>query len=333
MQQGTVTIIGLDDPEAWEAAAAEGLPSHSWHYAAGYAKAGLDPALAIVEAAGARMILPFHRRVWGEHVDVATLAGLSGALVLPAEADARPLFETWRAHALEQGWVTGYLQLSPRNPDIVAPAGDRIAAHNALFEFDLRRWHILTHVTGKGRYTLLAGDRMGAHLVTEGEDLKAAVLGLYPAAMRRLNGVVIPTETIRLWLEDPGVRLFGAVIDGRIEAIELGRQRGDQAELHLAGSSETGRHVHAWLVWQAVEWFRGQGVRDVNIGEYMQRGDGLHDMKRRMGTIERPLRSLRQVYRPDVFARLCADAGADPDQLYFPAYRVGARQKPPARMA
>lgn len=327
MRDGSVTIIGLDDPRAWEAASAEGLPSHSWHYAAGYAQAGLDPALAVVSAGDARMILPFHRRRWGEHVDVATLAGLSGALILPCAADARPLFDLWRGHARSQGWVTGYLQLSTRNPGALAPEGDVIATDNAMFEFDLRNWRFDHDVSRKARYNFRIGDRLGARLITQGAELEAAVLDLYPRAMRRLGGVTIAAETVRTWLADPGIRLFGAVVEGRIEAIELGRQRGDQAELHLAGSTDFGRQLHSWLIWQAAEWFRDQGARDFNIGGYMHPGDGLHDMKRRLATVERPLRSLRQVYRPDVFAALCAEAGVDPGMTYFPAYRVSARQR------
>jgi len=340
MRDGSLILIGLNDQAAWDRATANGLPSHSWHYAAGLAQAGLSPQLAVVEAQGSRLILPFHQRNWGGFVDVATLPGLSGALVLPTPADARPLFDLWREFAQVQGWVSGYLQLSPRNPDVVgpdvvgpdvvgpdgvAPDGDAIASHNALFEFDLTRWQFEQDVRRKVRWALRNGAREGARMVTDGPALEDALLRLYPEAMDRLDGEIFPPETLRIWCADPGARLFGAEVDGRIEAVELCRQRGDQAELHLAGSSQTGRGLHGWLIWQMAEWFRGQGVTTFNIGGYGSEGDGLHDMKRRLGTVEQPMRSLRQIYRPDVYARLCAQAGADPDQLYFPAYRRGTK--------
>lgn len=330
MSDVSLTLIGLNDPEAWARAAADGLPSHSWHYAAGLACYGLDPRLAIVQAQGARLILPYQLRRWDGFADVATLPGLSGALVLPAMADARPLLALWRAHAQAQGWVSGYLQLSPRNPDLIAPEADRIAAHNALFEFDLTTWNFERHIRKKVRWALRVGEREGARLVTEGAALQQAVLRLYPQAMKRLGGEIFPEETLRAWFQDPAIRLFGAEIEGRIEAVELCRQRGDQAELHLAGSSQRGRGLHGWLIWQMAEWFRDRGVRDFNIGGYGREGDGLHEMKRRLGTLERPMRALRQVYDPAAYARLCAKAGADSDQSYFPAYRRAPTLSPGA---
>jgi hypothetical protein len=329
MQDASLTLIGVDEPEAWDRATADGLPSHSWHYAAGLAKAGMAPQLAIIRAKDVRLILPFHLRRWGPHTDVATLPGLSGALILPLAADALPLLDLWGAHARAQGWVTGYLQLSPRNPKLIAPPADAIAAHNVLFEFDLARWQFDRDVRKKVRWALRNGDRDGARLITSGPAMEEAVLRLYPEAMQRLDGEIFPPSTLRTWFADPGLRLFGAELDGRIEAVELCRLRGVQAELHLAGSTLRGRSLHGWLIWQMAEWFRDQGAAVFNIGGYGVEGDGLHDMKRRLGTIEQPMRSLRQIYRPDLYVRLCERAGTNPDQLYFPAYRRGVPPSDP----
>jgi hypothetical protein len=64
----------------------------------------------------------------------------------------------------------------------------------------------------------------------------------------------------------------------------------------------------------------------LNLGGGVVPGDGIAEFKARFGTSRAPLSALAQVYQPDVFARLCADAGVDPDDRsgYFPPYRRSA---------
>ncbi len=108
-----VTLIGLDDRAGWEAATlAHGLPSQTWSYAWGLAADGAAPQLAVVRAGGAEMLLPFlERRVLGR-TDIATLPGLSGALLRPD--DDAPL-AVWTGFARARGWVSGYIQLAVAN--------------------------------------------------------------------------------------------------------------------------------------------------------------------------------------------------------------------------
>ena len=52
-------------------------------------------------------------------------------------------------------------------------------------------------------------------------------------------------------------------------------------------------------------------------------GGSSAEFKRRFGATELPLRCLKQVYRPDIYAMLCGQVDADPSDKagYFPAYR------------
>jgi len=62
-------------------------------------------------------------------------------------------------------------------------------------------------------------------------------------------------------------------------------------------------------------------------------GDAVAEFKRRFGAVEEPLASLRQVYRPDVYQRLCAEAGVSPESSgWFPPYRAPRAEagRPPA---
>ena len=83
------------------------------------------------------------------------------------------------------------------------------------------------------------------------------------------------------------------------------------------------RHaVH--LIWAAVERLRALGVRALNLGGGIREGDDLAEFKRRFGAAELPLVSLRQVYRPDEYERLCLAGGRHLRALggWFPPYRA-----------
>lgn len=319
-----ITLIGLHERAAWEAATAQqGLPSQTWAYAWGLAAEGIEPQLAVVRASGAEMLLPFVERPIGGHVDVATLPGLSGAL-LRGDGDA-PL-ATWSAFARRRGWVSGYIQLACANEQLTVAPPDTIRAHNAHFVFDMKSWDFRTSVGANMRRTLTAGERVGAQLVTDRDRLADAFPELYRQSMARAGDHGFGDEALARWFADPDAVAFGVEVSGVIEAAHLGRARGSAAELHLAGASDKGRHLQAWLIRRAAETLRASGVRYIDIGGYGRHGDGLHAMKRRLGIAELPMRSLRQVYDPKAFAELCAATGADPGASYFPPYRALAAE-------
>lgn len=314
-----ITLFGLDDRPGWETAiAGSGLPSHSWAYAWGLAAEGYVPQLAVIRSGGARMILPFHERSWQGRTDIATLPGLSGAMIEPVSTAPIAL---WRDYAARRGWVCGYIQLAVGAEGLACPPPDTILAHNALFVFDLDHWDPQHSVSRNMRRTL----RARADLVTDRDRLHSVFAGLNAQAMARAGtSAEFGPAAIERWFEDPGTVAFGAEVEGRIEAVHLGRTLGEWAELHLAGSSQAGRSLQAWLIAAACANLRSRGVRFVNIGGYGHAGDGLHRMKQRFNIAQHPLRALRQIYRPAEFEALCRQAGAAPAAHYFPPYRAPA---------
>ena len=320
MAGGTITLIPFSDRPAWEQATARALPGQSWGHAAGLAADGMTPELAIVTAQGAQMILPFHRRGFEGATDIATLPGLSGALITPNLS--APL-AVWSRYAEMQGWVSGYIQLSPLNDDLAVPAPDTCPTTNALYVFDLQTWDIERSVGYKMRRNLKAGTRVGAQLVTDPGLLAPHFNALYADHLARVGGhASVSDRALDRWFAEPGIIAFGAMLDGRIVNIQMGRRQGDWADLHLAGALAEGRDLQAWLIWQAIETLRQEGLRWFNIGGYGRQGDGLHWMKARFGATEHPLRSVRQIYDPQCFAQLCARTGTDPADRFFPPYRA-----------
>jgi hypothetical protein len=328
MTGAEIRCLTVADRAAWEAVTAEALPAQSWGHAAGLAAGGWDPELAVVTAGrgaeAGRLILPFHRRKSGRAVDVATLPGLSGALL--QGAPLAPL-RAWADFAAAQGWVAGYMQLAPvaeglPREGLLSEGLGRIAEHNALFVFDLASWDIDDSIGANMRRSIRLGGRLGARLVTDPARIGPVFAALYARTLARgTTPAAFGGAVLAGWFAQAGTLAFAAEVGGEIVAAQLGRASGGWADLHLAGATDAGRPCQAWLIARAIEACRSMGLRQANIGGYGVAGDGLHRMKARLGAREVPLRSLRQVYDPARFAALCAAAGADPEDAYFPPWR------------
>lgn len=316
-----ITILSLEDREQWNAQVdAHGLPSQSWTYAQGLAASGYAPRLAVVRSGAGRLLIPFFERAWHGATDIATIPGLSGASVAPGSGAALSL---WREFAAAQGWVAGYIQLAVTAELQGTREEHEIAVHNTLFVFDLASWNRYDSVSRKFRQTkLYEGRRLDAVLETDRERLAEALVRLYPQAMQRLGGKVeFSAETLRRWTHDADAVVLGAQLDGEIVGVHLGRALGGHADWHIAAMSERGRSLGAWLVWSAMEPLKDRGVRWFNIGGGGRVGDSIYQYKQRFNATPMPLRSLRQVYDQRRYAELCASAGADAGNGWFPAYR------------
>lgn len=328
MSDDLVTLIPFDDRAAWEIAAAGAMPSQSWGHAAGLHANGLIPELAVVWSQGATMLLPFHRRPFDDAADIATLPGLSGALITPTSA--APL-AAWARFAQRQGWVCGYIQLSPENDALQVPAPDQIASSNSLYVIDLETWDIDASIGYSMRRKLKAGARAAAAFVTDPSRLAAAFPALYIDLLARAGGRAEFTDAaLERWFQEPGLIAFGAETNGQIVNAQIGRRHGIWADFHLSGTTAQGRELQAWVIWKSIEALRETGVRFLNIGGYGAPGDGLHLAKSRFGAVEHPLRSLRQVYDPKRFSELCAKAGAEMASPFFPPYRAKRADPRPA---
>jgi hypothetical protein len=316
-----VVIISLDEKDRWDAEYNEGgLPSQSWNYAWGLSASGFKPQLAVVKSKEARMLLPFFERSYMGTTDVATVPGLSGALIVPSAS--APL-AVWAEFAASRGWVAGYIQLAAGLALDSTPRGSHLASHNSMFVFDLQEWDIYQSVSRKFRKQhIYEGRRRSAILVEDRARLAERLRSLYPEYLRRI-GVTqgFADESIQRWIADPCAYALGAQVGETIEAIHLGRINRPYAEWHIAATSEHGRSLGAWIVWNAMDRLKKMEVRYFNIGGGIRANDGLHDYKSRFGAIEMSLVSVRQIYDPRRYDELCAQSGIRAGSGWFPAYR------------
>jgi hypothetical protein len=292
-----VEILTIAQREQWIAAHRDaGLPSQSWHYAWALSASGIEPKLAVVHSSGARMLLPFYLREWQGTMDIATILGTAGASI--SRNSPAPL-SLWREYAIAQGWVAGYIQLSTS----VDFAGQAIAGElvdiNEWFVLDLDPEHALESVACSIRQKIRYADQDGSVLVDDRRILADNLKRLYPLTMRRVGArqnYDFSPETLDRWVADPSALVLGAGQKGEIDAVSVFMVSGDQAEYHLNASSDEGRDLAAWLIWNAGIRLKAMGVRQLHLGGGVRRGDGLHQFKQRFGGIPKALQAVRQIY-------------------------------------
>lgn len=325
MRGDTVRIVTLDQADLWrEIHEKSGVPSHEWSFNQELRRSGINAKLGFVQVESSQLTLVFQEREWQGYVDVATTLSIAGATTL--NPDQR-LLDSWRDHAISQGWVAGYLQLAPGVPtqglrDCMP--GNRVI----ILDIGNDDWLAQTSqlIVRKRKKAKAAGVR----LIADRDAVADAMVALYPATMERRGAATynwLAPLTISGWAKSSSCVALGAGVGNAIEAVVLFPFFGDRAEFRIGASTPAGRSLTAWLICEAIEHLRARGVRTLNLGGGVKAGDGLYHFKARFGGRPMLLHAVRQVYRPDVYEALCRDAQVEPEETWFPAYRA-ARANP-----
>jgi hypothetical protein len=322
---GDIRIITLEDSRAWiKEVSLDGLPCQSWGYAWGLQASGVNPKLAVVRSEGARMLLPFVERQWMGAIDIVTIPGPSGASVTPGSIAPLSL---WREYAKSQGWVAGYIRLSPRFGINCSTQNDEIKEVKTAVLLDLEGPNILSISSRSIRTKIYQADRQGFELIDSKEVLAGVLACHYPEAMVRVGAHPLfqfSIESLYRWVNAPGSLVLGARLAGAIEAVCLFFVGNDYAEAHVMGTSEKGRPLLPWLISKGASRLRDRGVKTLDIGGGLQQGDGLSRFKERFGGIPSPIRAAHQIYDGDRYKALCSAAGLTHPTDWFPAYRAPA---------
>ncbi len=316
---GAVAILSLADRQQWEQAEALGaMPSQCWRYAAALALSGYEPRLAIVDAGGSRLLLPYVERPWNGHTDISTMPGLSGASIRPASS--APLVH-WQEFAALEGWITGYIQLAAESyPNV--PVDANPVHHTHMFLLDLSVWDAHRTPSLIIRRKVASALRAGAIICDDRPALSACLRRLYPETLSRYGRKPLLSDaTLDEWSRDPQNLLIGVSLSGVVEGVHLIHVHGGGAELHLVGMNQSGRGLSALLYAAAIERLQAMGVTRYNLGGGGDPGDGLFRFKSWLGATPVPLQSIRHIYDSRQYESLCADSGVSADSTWFPAYR------------
>jgi hypothetical protein len=325
---GRHELIPLAEAERWAQALAQQPHGHAHTW--GFCRAvqlttGRPTHLYRYEDGGARAICPLAERELDGEIDVVTPYGLGG---LATSGGLPRLPEEWAEFARARSWVCGYLAVHPQLGDARGFPAEELHAHTSVYVMDLRGSE--AEVRGRLSQNRRRQLREQPPLVEERERLTEFLLSEYASFFaRRGAGAAtdLARETMAAIAALDDVLIVGA--GEPLEAVALFGHTPHGAD-YLFNVSVPGGERHAVaLIWWAVERLRELGVESLDLGGGIRPGDDVAEFKRRFGGAELPLASLRQVYRPDAYERLCRAAGVSSARSgWFPPYRAPAPRAP-----
>lgn len=127
-------------------------------------------------------------------------------------------------------------------------------------------------------------------------------------------------ETFSYLLSLDSVIMVGIHNGGKVVVVSVVVYVAHEGEYLLNVSLPEGRDHSASLIWYGVNRLKSLGIPLLNLG-----GDwaSLAEFKRRFGANKLALKTPKQVYRPEIYQKLCWQAKVDPNDMtaYFPVYR------------
>jgi hypothetical protein len=334
---GRHQLITLDDGERWAAALAD-VP-HGPAHTLGFCRAiqltsGMPTYLYQYESRSGRVVCVLAEREHAGEVDVTTPYGFGG---FAPSGDWGDFASDWREFARERGWVCGYIALNPVFADATPFGRDEVIVHNRLFTLDLRKSpeRLWAGLSRNRRRQLRKGDAIGVQLELDRSRLSDFLVDESAGFFARKgagSATDFRPETIAALAELDDTLLVGAGA-ATLEAVGAFAYTAHTADALFAVSRPGGERHSTHLYWWGIERLRELGVPTLNLGGGVREGDDIAEFKRRFGAAEQPLASLRQVYRLDVYERLCAEAGVSPERSgWFPPYLApcAAGPRPPA---
>ena len=324
-------VIRVEDREAWRDCLRE-LPHsfhHTWEHAYALQRTTRYPTLLFhARDRGDRLVCPIVEREFGGHRDIATPSGIAGLL---STGDWSRLEPHWTAFVRKRGYVCGYLGLHP----LFEPAGlpGDVRQHNSLYFLDLTLGaDALLQQADQNRRRQLRGWEERAEAFVQDRDAIGEFLAVnYEPFMRRAGArdPHLAPETLEILAHADSAVVVGAAGDSGVEAAAVFGATPHAGDFLINVAVPDGRRHATDLVWYGAVALIERGVPVLNLGGGAREDDEVARAKQRWRAERRPLRALRQIYRPDVYEELSQAAGVDPsDEGYFPRYR-----SPSARLA
>lgn len=332
-------LIPLAAAADWDSAL-EGLPhcfAHRHAYNAAMAQAAdLETFLYYAESREFRLACPLMVRHFEGYADIVSPYGFAG---FAFKGNPEGFAQVFHAFMASNEYVAGYIvqQLQQDAQSLTNPNETASGKQAVLLDITVPEEQALQRMGTDHRSRLRQWWKESPLVTTDKQKLAAPFLSLYPEAMQRLGAkqnYFFSDPALQKLIQQDNCLLIGIEAQGKIEAVSLFLHDDNYAEYYLNACILEGRRHARGLVWEAMRALRSKGVSTLNLGCGIQEGDALESFKRRFGGKMQRFQLIKQIYRPETYAALCAQVGTDPFDRggFFPAYRNPSLNPPtPAR--
>lgn len=321
------TLIPLDAPDEWSRAL-DGIPhsfTHTWdHCYAMHLTTRYPTYLYSIRQGDTRIVCPIAERPAGKYVEAITPWGFSG---FTGNGEIPGFTAMWDSFLRSRGYVTAFITLNPlfQRPAYTDPQWT--LEYNTLHFIDLTRTEeeIFGAFSRTRRQAIRKWLESDVVIVRDRDALASFFLEHHERFFRE-QGVpkayLFSRRSFDHLLSLREVHLIGAGTREGLQGILLSWHSAYTAESIFSVRRPEGRPTLAGLSWMTAKYFKSLGVPNLNLGGEVNAREGIAGLKRLFGTYTLPLKSLRQIVRPDIFRELCQEAGCAAESTgYFPPYQ------------
>jgi hypothetical protein len=320
--------ISIDSRNDWEKAL-RGIKhafAHTWENChAMHLTTGYKTYLYYFESGDIRILCPIAERIFDDYVDIVTPYGFSGFV---GSADYPDISHYWSDFVSQKGYICGYIGLNPIFENITYFEAKDARQYNWVYVLDLtlRDEELFENLSVNRKRQLKNWEKSLSHFVFDKTILIDFFLANYPEFIRsnKLAPVYnFTNETLSFLLGLDNVLIIGMGTPDKVEAVSVFAHTPYVGDFLFNISLPSGRHHSVCLLWYAVKYLKSLQIPLLNLGGGVREGDSLDSFKQRFGGRKKPLKCLKQIYKPDIYKKLCLRAGVAPNNMggYFPAYR------------
>jgi hypothetical protein len=323
------SCISLESPSVWKEAL-KGIRhsfAHTWeHCYAMNLTTGYNTYLYCFEKDNVKIICPIAERKYkDDYTDIVTPYGFSG---FTGNADYPEFRNYWKEFAKEKNYVCGYISLNPvlQNSSYFCGEDSFNTASLYFIDLELSLTELFENLDANRRRQIKNYRKIEASFVYDKKILKEFVTDNYYDFLKRINASsanYFNEKTLDFICSLENVFMVGVKENNKIEAVYIFGYTDYTGDCLFNISTVRGREYAPYLLWCGLKFFRSRKIPLMSLGGGSKTDDSIDKSKQRFGSYGLPFINLKQVYNPDVYAKLCNEKGLDGlDRTgYFPVYR------------
>jgi hypothetical protein len=318
-------LIPLESMNAWSDSL-QGIEhgfAHTWEYCrALHLTTRRKSFLYSFENESSRIVCPVDERSFLGGVDIVKPMGYSGFTGIGSCRDF-PVY--WREFVQNRGYVCGYLALHPYFKLNVQFDFSEVFHNYDVHILDLKPslGDILSKMAKRKRQEINKFDKSCHDIIFDKFRIKKFFIARFNEFLRRKGAppfCLLSDQTLAYLFDSDHVICIAVRKSGNIVAATMFTYTSSMGEALYHVSLPEGQKYSAGLIWQGAKALKNKAVPALILGGAPTPGIG--KFKKRFGCEYYPLHSLRQIYRPNLYNRLCDQANVDVmnKSHFFPAY-------------
>lgn len=329
------SAVSLNSEAEWRALTRQYSAPYSHDY--GYCRAishslrgksSADIELLVVRNAGTPIgAVPLASRNYTEYVDIYSPFGCHAWIQPSREGDFATAVT---AFGQNRGYVAGYIAVAAPNSQHDFPAPFEAGKSSLILSLENSADSQWRRMKSNLRQSVRAVENDTMYEIFRADPpmtagLRKRFATLYGDFLNRANPASVywlTPETLDGLCRLDSVFLVGAKRADEIVAASLFASAHNTTVYLFNAAKNDARRTSAALIWQAIQTSIDNGATSFDLGGGVSERDNLWWFKSRFDAVAVPQYSLQQIYRTDIFAKLCSGLDSR-SQGYFPPYQFG----------